>query len=376
MEAAQGKSTLCESYTGDSLVKPFFDYDAHSQQETDDRQRFEQVCAPAIQQVLGVQRTQLAAATRSGWLADGRYKTSIRIFVQGLSLQAHQMNDVLALPAFSDPGWDKGIYPAPGKERLLAVVGGIKGKDGDSRILQPLEGELIRPFSDFLIQSLHGDETALEPRAAQRAKRSRATRPDQDKREAPACMGKSRLLPLTEQGMIQLASDAMKAKYLRGFRPHRVSGNSVQFVCDGVRSCPYAEMHKGNGCFCNFMPSGTIMYHCTSARCAQHDPMEIGEWEADPKAISLDDLPTESLRTFDAEVMRQLEKLADDWSQHKAAFHDTMIAYMNRLVIGRLDVWTEENGVLPSLLSAPTHFSADVESSVQPSRRQCACGKQ
>ena len=60
----------------------------------------------------------------------------------------------------------------------------------------------------------------------------------------------------------------------------------------------------------------------------------------------------------------------------RPAFHDTMIAYMNRLVIGRLDVWTEENGVLPSLLSAPTHFSADVESSVQPSRRQCACGKQ
>ena len=119
---------LCESYTGDSLVKPFFDYDAHSQQETDDRQRFEQVCAPAIHQVLGVQRTQLAAATRSGWLADVRYKSSIRVFVQGLSLQAGQMNDMLADPAFSVPGWDKGIYPAPGKERLLAVFGGIRAR--------------------------------------------------------------------------------------------------------------------------------------------------------------------------------------------------------------------------------------------------------
>ena len=56
VEAAAGKSTLCESYTGDSRVKPFFDYDAHGEQETDDRQRFELVCAPAIQQVLDVQR--------------------------------------------------------------------------------------------------------------------------------------------------------------------------------------------------------------------------------------------------------------------------------------------------------------------------------
>ena len=56
VEAAAGKSTLCESYTGDSRVKPFFDYDAHGEQETNDRQRFELVCAPAIQQVLDVQR--------------------------------------------------------------------------------------------------------------------------------------------------------------------------------------------------------------------------------------------------------------------------------------------------------------------------------
>ena len=86
-------------------------------------------------------------------------------------------DDVLADPAFSDPGWDKAIYPTPGKKRLLAVFGGVKGKDGASRILRPLEGELIRPFGDFLIQSLRGNETAFEPRAtAQRAKRSRAAR--------------------------------------------------------------------------------------------------------------------------------------------------------------------------------------------------------
>ncbi|CAL5225348.1 g8151 [Coccomyxa viridis] len=209
------------------------------------------------------------------------------------------MNDLLADPAFSDPGWDKGIYPAPGKERLLAVVGGIKGNDGDSRVLQPLEGELSRPFSDFLIHSLQGDESAFEPRpAARRAKRSRTAQPDQDEREVAACQGKDRLLPLTEQRMIQLAADAMKASILKGFRLHRVSGNSVQFVCDGVRSCAYAEMHRGNGCFRNFMLDG-IVYNCTSAQ-AQHKPMKIGEWEADPKAIDLDGLPSEALCAYDS----------------------------------------------------------------------------
>ena len=78
--------------------------------------------------------------------------------------------------------------------------------------------------------------------------------------------------------MIQLAADAMKGRYLKGFRPHRVSRTSVQFVCDGVCGCPYMAMDRGNGCCCNFMPGGSIVHHCTSARCAEHIPMEIGEW--------------------------------------------------------------------------------------------------
>ncbi|CAL5225341.1 g8144 [Coccomyxa viridis] len=139
-EAAAGKSTLCESYTGDNLVKPFFDYDAHGEQETDDRQRFD-LLRP--------------------WLGQE-------------------------------------CIPAPGKEGLLVTFGGIKGKDGDSKVLRPLQGEPYRPFSDYL-------------------------------------MGKSRLLPLTEQRMIQLATDAMKGEYLKGFRPHRVSSNRGQRVCDGER---------------------------------------------------------------------------------------------------------------------------------------------
>ena len=35
--------------------------------------------------------------------------------------------------------------------------------------------------------------------------------------------------------MIQLATDAMKGEYLKGFRPHRVSSNRGQRVCDGER---------------------------------------------------------------------------------------------------------------------------------------------
>ena len=183
-------------------------------------------------------------------------------------------------------------------------------------------------------------------------------------------MGKSRLLPLTEQRMIQLAADAMQAKRMKGFRSHRVSGKSVQFVCDGVRSCLPAETHRGNGCFCNFMPDGSIVYHCMSARCAQHEALEIGEWEADPRAITLDALPAESLRTFDAAVTRGLEELADDWPHHRPAFQRTMMAYMNRLVIhGRQDMAADPkspfslDGNMSGFFTQPIHIVSSFTSS-------------
>ena len=246
VRAAQGTSTLCESYTCDAVVKPFFNYDGHGEDPTDAREVFLQTCAPPIRCALGVCMDALAVATRSGWLPDGRYKTSIRVFVQGLRLSAAEMNDLLAHGAFLDPGWDKGVYPAPG--RLLAVVGGMKSKEGDVRRLEPLREP--REHSHYLIQALTGLERDVEVEPAQRAKHGRLQRADD--REAPAHEGKDALLLLTEARMIPS----------RGFRAHRLRGNSVQFVYDGDRKCVHGEFHKGNSCFVNFPPGGSLLYHC------------------------------------------------------------------------------------------------------------------
>lgn len=77
----------------------------------------------------------------------------------------------VAHEAFSDPGWDKSIYPAPGKERLLAVVGGVKGKADDTRQLKPLHP--WREYAEYMIQALAGDrrdEQHVDVEPAQRAK--------------------------------------------------------------------------------------------------------------------------------------------------------------------------------------------------------------
>ena len=279
VRATHGTSTLCESYTGDAVVKPFFDYDAHGEDPTNAREVFLETCAPPVLAVLSVGMDALAVATRSGWLPDGRFKTSIRIFVQGLRLRAAEMSDRLAHEAFSDPGWDKGIYPAPGRERLLAVGGGVKSEEGDARRLEPL-GE-PREYSQYLIQALTGQEDDVEVEPAQRAKRGRARADD---REAPAHEGKDALLPLTEARMIRLAVEALRAAphRCRGFRTHRVRGNSVQFVCDGDRKCVHGEFHKGNGCYVNFLPGGSLLYRCTSPRCVGYEDREVGQWAPDP----------------------------------------------------------------------------------------------
>ena len=263
VRAAEGRSTLCESYTGDTVVKPFFDYDDHGDVETDARRVFLEICAPPIQQVLGVDADGLAAATMSGWLPDGRYKTCIRVFVQGLILRATEMNDLLAHKAFSDPGWEKGIYPAPGRERLLAVVGGVKGKDDDLRRLRPLGGR--REYREYLIQALTGEERRVEVEPAQRAKRARPDSPDD--REAATFQGKEPLLPLTEARMVQLAQEALAAAphRCRGSRPFRVSGNSAQFVCDGER--------KGSSTRATVATS--IL--CRTARCCTTAPRPAAE---------------------------------------------------------------------------------------------------
>lgn len=72
VQAAHGTSTLCESYMISTWVKPFFDFDGHGTEVTDDEQMFDEVCAPPIRAALGVRLEQLAVASRLGWLPDSR----------------------------------------------------------------------------------------------------------------------------------------------------------------------------------------------------------------------------------------------------------------------------------------------------------------
>ena len=324
-----GSTTLCESYTGDTLVKPFFDYDSYSDEAQDPASVFARVCQQPLEHALGVRPEQLAVASRSDWVignAGRRWKTSLRVFVQGLRLKVSDLVHILAAEEFSDPGWDKGIYPEPGKERLLAVVGGIKGGQ-DRRQLRPLPGTAPRPYAHYLIQFLYDDEAEVDVQPVHRARRARGL---PDEREAPSMTGKNNLLPISEAGMLQAAVAAMAAVRMTGCRPTGVRWNSVYFVNDGQRRCVHGTFHDHNNCYLNFMNDGDIVYHCCSGRCDAEEDVPIGKWEADPTAVVLDELPPSCRAEFDPGVIVAIKDLAETWPDHGEAFVRICLAYMNR----------------------------------------------
>ena len=324
-----GSTTLCESYTGDTLVKPFFDYDSYADEAEDPARAFAEVCQQPLERVLGVGPEQLAVASRSDWVtgsAGRRWKTSLRVFVQGLRLKAADMVHVLAKEEFSDPGWDKGIYPDPGKERLLAVVGGIKGGQ-DRRQLRPLPGRPLRPYANYLIQFLYGDEVEADVRLVHRPRRAR-TLPDAH--EAPSMTGKNSLLPISEAGMLEAAVTAMASVRMTGCKPVGVRWNSVYFVNDGQRRCVHGTFHDHNNCYVNFRAGGVIVYHCCSGRCEAQEDVPIGKWVADPAAIEPKGLPSSCRCEFDPSVINSVGRLAEEWPDHAEGFVRVCLTYMNR----------------------------------------------
>ena len=159
--AKYGSTTLLKALQPATLVKPYFDYEFYSEGPTDTALLMEEEFIPTILRALSIDREKLAVAQRHGIVKGKGFKTSFRGFVQGHSVQVRDMAAILGEPECAEGRWDKGIYPSKG-ERIMGVVGGIKGKDGDVRVLRPVPGEPPLPYHHFLIQALDGTEMPLE----------------------------------------------------------------------------------------------------------------------------------------------------------------------------------------------------------------------
>ena len=182
-----GCCTLLEALLPTNSVKPYFDFELHCPDEPDTKTileqqvlqlqipaifvscrsdyrrgsfyRFLQVL-PSIMKSLEVEREDIRVASRHGWVKtrDGQ-RFFFRAFVLGKQLRVAEMNTVIGRPEFKVPGWDAGVYPLRG-ERMMWVVGGIKGKDGDKRVLEPVQAG--HPYHEYLIQALNGNEEVME----------------------------------------------------------------------------------------------------------------------------------------------------------------------------------------------------------------------
>ena len=353
--ARYGSTTLLEALKPDMLVKPYFDYEFYSEGPTNTAVLLEDDFIPAILQALSIGREQLAVAQRHGFVKGKGFKTSFRGFVQGRSVRVKDMAAILAKPQFADSRWDKGIYPTKG-ERIMGVVGGIKGKDGDVRVLRPVPGEPSLPYHHFLIQALDGAEEALEvPPGSAQAKRSK--RGEDLHSEAAAAQHdtvKPRWLLISNAMMTELAEDYLRrcvrllmalsthrrpaaltcglicpfrrAKMRVGYELAPVEGNRIYMhnTKEVPRVCMHGEEHVANNAHIIFLPDHDIVYKCYSSECCHLQPISIGTWE--PTAPSTwDDLCPKDMDRLDPGIANALHAAGTD-----AAPVPFLVVYLNR----------------------------------------------
>ncbi|CAL8470579.1 g10121 [Coccomyxa elongata] len=158
----QPDCTLLEALPPNTKAKPYFDFEEHLDEETDTDQILQWRVLPAIVRSLEVDPEDVRVASRHGWAKkDGgmKFKVSFRAFVQGKWRPVQNMNTIIGRPEFEDHAWDKTVYPKQ-IERMMAVVGGVKGKNGDVRVLEPVKEGYA--YHEYLIQGLDGNEEEMD----------------------------------------------------------------------------------------------------------------------------------------------------------------------------------------------------------------------
>ena len=164
-----GATRLCEAVTGDTFVKPFFDFDLnHTGLPTADfiATTLEKDVIEPIVRVLGCDSSAIAIASSHGWTdeTNNEYKVSFRAYVQGYVTRVRDLRTLVGPENLLGPPFDHRVYPT-NAERVLRCVGAIKGVDpktgrNDVRVLVPIDP--TRPYTDYLVQFLLGGEDTLE----------------------------------------------------------------------------------------------------------------------------------------------------------------------------------------------------------------------
>ena len=277
----QPNCTLLEALLSTTRVKPYFDFEMYLDEEPDTEEIYQLKVLPPIMRSLEVEPEDVRAASRHGWVKtkDGRkFKVSFRAFVLGKWLHVSEMNTIINTGEFDEPGWDKGVYSFRG-ERMMAVVGGVKGKGGDVRVLEPVKEGFS--YHEYLIQALDGNEQAMDVQPPKGATKT----PRREIHSVDAALGhvprKPSWLTLMDESMLELASDYMVAAGMKNFRLGMVSGNTVAILNEPgtLRWCMHKEAHKSNNASVLFYKNKKVMYLCYSSKCFDEEPKEIGTWD-------------------------------------------------------------------------------------------------
>ena len=162
----------------------------------------------------------------------------------------------------------------------MAVVGGVKGKDGDLRVLQPLEQG--HPYHEYRIQALDGNEETMDilrpkyaPRCIARADIHFVDAAISHKADKPVW------LTITDESMLELASDYMFAAKMKGFTLGSISGNTISVLNepDRMRICVHGELHRSNNASILFYRDRRVIYNCHSSKCVDQEPYLLGTWQ-------------------------------------------------------------------------------------------------
>lgn len=332
----QPTCTLLEALLPTTRVKPYFDYELYLDKETDTEQIYQWKVLPPIMRSLHVEPEDVRMASRHGWIKtkDGRkFKVSFRAFVQGKWLHVAEMNTIINAGDFEDPGWDKGVYPTRG-ERIMAVVGGVKAKDGDFRVLEPMKEGYS--YHEYLIQALDGNEEAMDVQPPKGALKM----PKKDVHSVDAALGhvaqKPSWLTLMDDSMLELASDYMYAAEMKFFKLGKVARNTVAILNDpGERNlsriCVHKdensngvlrERHRSNNASVLFYKDRRVVYKCFSSECINKEPYLLGVWSTMlPSCVEeMEDADLMKLNTDLAKLLLNANR------QHLA------VEYMNRCV--------------------------------------------
>ena len=188
----------------------------------------------------------------------------------------------------------------------MGVVGGVKGKDGDKRVLEPVEPG--HPYHDYLIQALDGNEEVVEVLRPKYAPRSIAK---SEMHSVDAAVGhsvdKPDWLTITDESMLELVSDYMFAANMKNFRLGKITGNAVAVLNEPgkLRHCVHVEFHRNNNASGLFFKDHRVMYNCYSSKCFEKEAVELGTWETKMPA-TMDEMTERDLRELDPKLVKML----------------------------------------------------------------------